>query len=220
MIVICLEGAHGVGKSTVIEQLQKLGVNVLDEAFIGMPSYNIHPQSLCMESIWLSHWFERLLKLQQTNPDDLFVCDRSPYCAELYTAKGRYGAVLEPFIRAQIEELKASAGIEIYTVNITVERQTLWDRIQARLALEPHRQQFNEDSYEWLTTVLDWYEAHRWDFSVENSRSQSDKADAVMDVIKGMLGQIHKSVPAFRAYAASPECRIEWREKNGIQFRL
>ena len=46
MIVICLEGCHGCGKSSLCEKFQEAGYEVLDEAFLDMPEYALHPQSL------------------------------------------------------------------------------------------------------------------------------------------------------------------------------
>lgn len=35
---------------------------MLDEAFLDMPEYALHPQSLLMETSWVVAWFMRLLK--------------------------------------------------------------------------------------------------------------------------------------------------------------
>ena len=35
---------------------------MLDEAFLDMPSYALHPQSLLMETSWVVSWFLRLLR--------------------------------------------------------------------------------------------------------------------------------------------------------------
>lgn len=87
-----------------------------------MPSFDIHPQSLLMETAWMSHWFMRLIENQKEaersgEKERIFVADRSPFSAVFY-AKHR-GDLLEPLIRAQIEEL-AHHGIKIFTVYIRV----------------------------------------------------------------------------------------------------
>ena len=50
MIVLCLEGCHGVGKTELCRRFEQSGFEVLDEAFLDMPEYMLHPQSLLMET--------------------------------------------------------------------------------------------------------------------------------------------------------------------------
>jgi RNase adaptor protein for sRNA GlmZ degradation len=56
MIVICLEGCHGCGKSSLLNHFDDSGYICLDEAFLDMPSYALHPQSLLMETKWVVSW--------------------------------------------------------------------------------------------------------------------------------------------------------------------
>lgn len=42
-----------------------MGFDVLDEAFVDMPEFSLHPQTLVMESIWVSRWIERCLEKQK-----------------------------------------------------------------------------------------------------------------------------------------------------------
>ena len=43
MKIICLEGCHGVGKTSIINDLSLAGEIVLDEMFIDMPSFSFIP---------------------------------------------------------------------------------------------------------------------------------------------------------------------------------
>lgn len=122
MIVICIEGSHASGKSTLCKQFEDSNYLVLDEAFFTMPEYALHPQSLVMETLWVAKWIERLLKKQSqlsgTGKNAIFIADRSPYSAVFY-AKGGHGRLLEPVIDAMIAEL-AQNDIHIVTVHIEV----------------------------------------------------------------------------------------------------
>ena len=98
-----------------------------------MPSYSLHPQSLLMETTWVCSWFARLLKKQAELkasgcPDDeqIFFADRSPFSAVFYSKRASH--LLTPLIQQQIEEVRAAAGIEIYTVHMSVEKELLWAR--------------------------------------------------------------------------------------------
>jgi thymidylate kinase len=122
MIVICIEGSHASGKSTLCKQFEESNYLVLDEAFFTMPEYALHPQSLVMETLWVAKWVERLLKKQSelsgSGKNAIFIADRSPYSAVFY-AKGGHGRLLEPVIDAMIVEL-AQNDIHIVTVHIEV----------------------------------------------------------------------------------------------------
>jgi hypothetical protein len=45
-----------VGKSFLLKQFEDCGFEVLDEAFMNMKESPLHPQSLVMETIWMSQW--------------------------------------------------------------------------------------------------------------------------------------------------------------------
>ena len=95
---------------------------MLDEAFIGMPSFALHPQTLVMETIWVSEWIKRILQKQKdlgpSSKRTVFFCDRSPYSAVFYAQ--RSGHLLAPLITSQLQELKSQAGINIFTVYLKV----------------------------------------------------------------------------------------------------
>eukprot|EP00163_Fabomonas_tropica_P015069 TRINITY_DN2747_c0_g1_i2.p2 TRINITY_DN2747_c0_g1~~TRINITY_DN2747_c0_g1_i2.p2 ORF type:complete len:168 (+),score=35.10 TRINITY_DN2747_c0_g1_i2:187-690(+) len=128
MIVVCLEGVHGSGKTRICKEFARHGFKVLDEAFVDMEDLALHPQTLLMETQWLSHWFERLLRrnieLKETanltgdSRETIYIADRSPYSAEFYAKSG--GSLLGPVIKAQLKELSEEADIHVFTVNIKV----------------------------------------------------------------------------------------------------
>ncbi|CAI5733759.1 unnamed protein product [Hyaloperonospora brassicae] len=168
LVVVALEGCHGCGKSALCAEFEAQGYAILDEAFMDMPSYALHPQSLLMETSWVCSWFERVLRLAarvKPSRKQVFIADRSPFSAVLYSANGR---LLEPVIRAQVKEVQDFAHVQFYTVHVQVERELLWRRICARVALEPERLRLNEHKREWMDKTLDFYESFAWDFTVTN----------------------------------------------------
>jgi hypothetical protein len=52
----------GSGKTELCKQFKDEKFWVLDEGFMDMPEYALHPQSLLMETSWVVNWFMRLLK--------------------------------------------------------------------------------------------------------------------------------------------------------------
>lgn len=63
LVIVALEGCHGCGKTALVEEFESQGYRVLDEAFMDMPAYALHPQSLLMETSWVCSWFERVLRI-------------------------------------------------------------------------------------------------------------------------------------------------------------
>jgi hypothetical protein len=49
--------ALGSGKTQLCNAFMNAGFWVLDEAFLDMPSYALHPQSLLMETTWVCSWY-------------------------------------------------------------------------------------------------------------------------------------------------------------------
>eukprot|EP00771_Trimastix_marina_P002992 gnl/Trimastix_PCT/4172.p2 GENE.gnl/Trimastix_PCT/4172~~gnl/Trimastix_PCT/4172.p2 ORF type:complete len:214 (+),score=77.33 gnl/Trimastix_PCT/4172:64-705(+) len=199
MIIITIEGCHGAGKTELCKQLKNVGFDVLDEAFIDMPSYAIHPQSLMMESVWLSNWFTRLLqRSHEMTPEQrsrtIYIADRSPYSAEFYANKGH---LLQPLITEQIKELREQADIHIYTVYVRVEKELLWGRILQRLQREPHRAKYNEGSRAWLEQAYSFYDSHRWDFVVDNN-------SAIAEVSRTLLQLLYAKVDRFPEHVPTP----------------
>ncbi|PRP87566.1 hypothetical protein PROFUN_04593 [Planoprotostelium fungivorum] len=186
LIVLCVEGCHGTGKTSVCSSFRKAGFNVLDEGFLDMPNYGLSPQTLVMESIWVTNWFQRILSIRQQlgERDGLVIVDRSPYSAVYYA--GQKGKILEPWIREQIEDLKKDSNVFTYTVSLKVEQELLWTRISERLKRQPERAAYREDSRDWMDATNNWYNSRDWDFIIENNeKSIQDLMDALVTCVSG-----------------------------------
>ncbi len=107
ILVICLEGCHGSGKTQLTQSFKESGHLVLDEGFLDLPASVLHPQSLVMEATWVCSWFRRLVGVATSAQSNklALVADRSPLSAVFYAL--RNGKVLEPLIRACIEEVSS-----------------------------------------------------------------------------------------------------------------
>ena len=184
MIVLCLEGCHGSGKSTVLEQFRSMGFETLSEGFMeddkedSLSFGSLPPQCLISECRWLNNWMSRLMRVSEARPpaqaqaplhnlpDRVLITDRSPYTAVCYA--GSQGDILEPVISAQIREAYSLRGIEIYTAHLVVEPERLWGRICERLAREPERKVLQEGSRHHMDAIRSWYDKFRFDLEVEN----------------------------------------------------
>jgi len=168
---------------------------VLDEAFLDMPSYGLHPQSVLMETTWICSWFERLLKYanENTHKNSIFIADRSPFSAVFYC---HYGELLEPLIRKHVEEVQEHSDIHIYTVLLRVEDEILWDRIQERLMHEPERALYKEDQREWMDTMCKFYNNFEWDIEVDNS--ETDCTFTFEKLMKRMVRKASTKIPGLK----------------------
>lgn len=171
-----------------------------------MPSYGLHPQSLVMETSWICSWFERILKFAKeyeksggSHENIVFIADRSPFSAVLYC---NYGNLLKPIIEQQLKEVKEHAGIDIYSILITVQHEVLWQRIQARLELEPDRALYKEDQREWMEKVSNFYNTFdQWDFEVDNT--EEDVTMSLRSLMNRTLYKACKHIPRLHKVAKS-----------------
>ena len=183
---------------------ENAGFQVLDEAFTDMRPSALHPQSLTMETQWVSSWFQRLLEVKHANKSKsdskrpaLYICDRSPFSAVFYSRHGR-GKTLDPLISALTEELREEAGIEIVTTHVDVEPELLWGRITARLEVEPDRARFNEGSRAWMDSVQAFYRSRAWDQTVKNDSEGRDAIGCLLRQIADLVAER----PGLAAYGA------------------
>lgn len=198
VVVVSLEGCHGCGKTALCAEFAAQGYQVLDEAFLDMPSYALHPQSLLMETSWVCSWFERVLRIadqakRAPTADarrQVYIADRSPFSAVLYSANGK---LLEPVIRAQMKEVQQFASVQFYNVHVQVDRGLLWQRITERLMVEPERVRYNEHKQEWMDHTLAFYNAFPWDLTVTNDER------GVQDITDRITSLLAEQDPDFRA---------------------
>jgi thymidylate kinase len=191
LIIVSLEGCHGCGKTSLCEEFEAQGFRILDEAFMDMPSYALHPQSLLMETSWVCSWFERVLRLADRHRNDknlknrkqVYIADRSPFSAVFYSNNGH---LLEPLIREQMKEVQQFSNVQFYTIHVEVEQELLWNRILKRLERQPERVRFNEHKRSWMDQTLEFYTTFEWDLRVENGHQS---ISAVVDEMVHLLSE-------------------------------
>ena len=82
---------------------------------------------------------------------------------------------------------------EQYCVHLRTDPDLLWQRISARLALEPGREHYNEGSRAWMEQTFSWYDSQPWDYVINNNDG------TVRDVMLNMMHRLGTSVPRFTA---------------------
>ena len=176
MLVVALEGAQGVGKTTLLHSLKADGYAVEDEVFCDVSNRPLHPQSFLNETVWVGEWFQRVM---QRYPRQLLVVDRSPYSAVCYAHA--HNKVLHSLVSAGVRELR-DAGINIVTLNITCREDVLWSRVTQRLEREPAREKLKEGSLDHLRMAMNFYSEHPWDHEVDNT--DGGALERVLDLLR------------------------------------
>jgi thymidylate kinase len=190
MKVICVEGAHGSGKTELLRLFEAAGFSVLDEMFMNLPHHfdGLEAQSMVREAAWVTHWMERILRYKHEFPGETVVfADRSPFSAVVYANQGMR---LKDCIQTQLDELVAYADIHVHTVLLEVEPDIHWERITQRLEREPERARYNESSLDWMMFVRRIYDDLKrdgtWDMLVQN-----DVPDGLPAVKQAILDHFH-----------------------------
>ena len=108
-----------------------------------------------------------------------------------------------------MKELKEVADVHVHTVHLRTERALLWDRIQARLQLEPERAALREDRMDWMDKVLDFYDSLSWDITLANNET------TMCDLVEGVMQALRPLSPAVAGVVAANEPVVRlWRSKS------
>jgi len=206
-IVLCIEGCHGTGKTSICDWFTKFGVEKLDEGFMKDYPLNIHPQSFVMEHQWISNWFSRIMSKVSYEKKNFYVIDRSPYTSVFYTKKGD-GQIFKPLIDKLIEDVKERANIHIYTLCLIVEKDILWERITERLKIEPSRKKYGEDSKEWMEKIWEKYQDFEWDLTFPNSKSKSKFDNSLALMLDMLKDEKNVEVPTLKLRKNDLEVKV------------
>lgn len=155
-IVLCIEGAHGVGKSTICQKFKSKNYPVMSENFMNNTNgkkNELHPQHLLNETNWIVEYFNEVLKFSKKH--SVFLTDRSPFTASVYSKKK--GETLKPFILSMMEMLEEEKRIHFIVINLKDKTDIIWKRVLKRLKKEPERKIYNEHKKDWLVKVIKRY---------------------------------------------------------------
>jgi thymidylate kinase len=177
MKVISIEGVHGVGKSSIINEFKKKGYVVLPEKFMSQCIPFLSKVSMYAQVLNLITWFGDVLDHKRRGCK-LLITDRSPHTGLIYSKEEG----LVPIIERIFTELK-EVGIEVITINIICDRLIHWDRINKRLLEEPERSEYNEHDQAWFEYIIDRYGKYTWNHTVDNTGGMEHTVGLIDDII-------------------------------------
>lgn len=165
MRVICIEGPHGIGKSTLCSELRKMGKCVLDEAFMdSMPEFAA--DQMTRQMAWVCDWVKRVYDAAQEH-DTVFV-DRSPFSSAMYNESSEDRKSMIRVIESIITELKECHDIHIRSCLLICDSdETHWAAVTRRLETEPERHEFKEGDRGHFQRMIDRYSqeySYLWEY--------------------------------------------------------
>lgn len=189
VIVISIEGVHGVGKTTVMKKLiGNCDYVFMEEGFVPSSKPKFDPQGFFLELKWVIDWFKGIEKFSKGYYDEktgmfinkgVIITDRSPYSACVYCSKNRN--IMSKSIK-YIKKEFADKGIHLFTVCLTDKKEEIWKRITRRIEEEPSRKKLNESSKNWFSEINGLYEKMDFDFDI-NLEKCSDVVKEFKDIV-------------------------------------
>lgn len=168
IVVVCLEGSPGTGKTTLLRRFEEAGHRVLPELYLELLDESMNPQGVVAESSWVCRWVEAVQREAKCGTS-LLITDRSPLSAAVFCLPGAE-AVLAPWIKAVMGELRA----RVVMVHVTCKDETeLARRIDERLEREPGRECLRETCWDFMRDVRAKYAACEWDLQVDTAAASS-----------------------------------------------
>lgn len=164
--VVCLEGCHGVGKTSLWKKLTQY-MRIGEEFKKSQTSFMFSRQAFFPQMSWVMHWFEHLesvLRAYWSQDQQKFVSvkpvvvvtDRSPYSAEIYTEQ-------EPeLLNRLIQKLMGiytDCGIDFHIIKLVRDKEDVWRDVVTRVSKSGSvRMQLKENNRDHFDRVWKKYE--------------------------------------------------------------
>lgn len=177
--IITLEGEHGIGKTTICNELRKQGYEVIDEGFMSNDDFSDYIMSFngdckchtfALELEWVGRMFKRICMLcskhrsgEHRLKGNVIFTDRTYITPVIYgalTSLGELGFLTICNDIAQTIEDEFNAVFK----NVLIGRpdiDSIFDMIQKRIVKEPIRKELKENEYDFLIKVSCEYELRR-----------------------------------------------------------
>ncbi len=150
VIILSIEGVHGVGKTEATKKLESEGYAIMKESKITKTKTNLPSQSFYSQLLWITSWFTNLESLCEKYYDKekkcyknegLIITDRSALSGVIYS-EGYQKSLLEVFLNTK--ESFENKGIVFKTVCLFDKKERIWKSITERLEREPWRKKIKE----------------------------------------------------------------------------
>ena len=185
ILVFCIEGESGVGKSEyIIKMLQELYTCMKENFIPTLNNTNFEPQGFFAENYWSILWHVYLEKICETFYDKergvytgnkIIFTDRSPFSASIYcTGTKEEQEILKISAEKMIKEFDLK-GIKIQTILVTDDYEKVKKQRLNRLKKEPERKKLQEGNEKRMKEIHDKYHGNlfNWDYRIDLSKQKS-----------------------------------------------
>ncbi|MFX1239292.1 MAG: deoxynucleoside kinase [Promethearchaeota archaeon] len=167
-IVICISGAHGVGKSTIFELLKKKSeakgdfkLKFFPERYVKKPPFPFGSSNKQIAFRSEIHFLQQFIKRNRSviNFDEkyngrILILDRSPLCVLIYSKSLN---LKEKDYKLILDTYKSVKWKEDYIIYLSAKPETIMKRIIGRGSLDHVRKKWNEYEKEYLLAILSYY---------------------------------------------------------------
>lgn len=153
--LVILEGPHGVGKSTMLEEAARRGLRTVPERFVNHQPEGCAHGSPGHQAWWLASWLRGVSDaLQEADRmgEALVFVDRCPITTMLY------GSAVELHRLAGAALIVAGMMAPMHVFVLMPPEPANWERIQERLAGEPTRAELHEGDRAHLARIRTAYQ--------------------------------------------------------------
>lgn len=206
--IYCLEGLHGVGKTSICNALKEKGYTVVDEGFMAGEDFEKYVSSFgsacrchtfALEFSWVGKMLGTVCSLCNAHrKGEIVLKDRMIFCDRCYITPVIYGALpgLGECAFTSLMNIVCNAIEGEFNVKfryIYLARPSLddvYEKITERAEAEPVRKKLNELDYGFLENIEDMYAArHRWfdlkyDLPSYGFLTSSEEADELLNELK------------------------------------
>ena len=165
-LVISIAGAHGVGKSTIINLLKKKyrdenKFKFFPERYKKIPPFPFGSSDKQIAFRSEIHFLQQLMKRNRSvlNYDEryngrILFLDRTPICVLIYS---KSLSLKEKDYQLIVDTYNSIEWREDYVIYLTAEPETILKRIVRRGSLDKRRREWNEEDKRYLTDILSYY---------------------------------------------------------------
>lgn len=190
MLVVAIEGPHGVGKTTIINQLREDGYVTIPEDFLELERHNTELGGTFHALKWVVNWFDKVLSFHEKNPSPAIIfTDRSFLTTRIYDPTNLTKRTLVDALEDQI--LKGDININFLPICIFPAETENMRRIEQRMddLGDPKRLHLNELSRDHLQQVRQEYKttlSKEYGHAIINNTNLSPKEclQEILDIVK------------------------------------
>ena len=151
--VFFIEGVHGIGKSTLVNNLANMGFNILNEEFLELPEYGLGPNSMIKKFNWVNNMFDKILAFNEQRDktkDEILIVDRSPYSTFVYLDMSYLP--IKHLCDTMIYE-STKAGIIYEIILLQGDLKVIYNHVLTRLTIETERDALSEGDFTYLVRI-------------------------------------------------------------------